>query len=96
MNPLSEDFSAEVYPTSVRATGHGISAGVAKLGAFIGVFVFPVLNATLGLRGTLLITFGFALIGVLLTMLLPEPNQMSLEELEDPGSKAKMARAVNE
>jgi len=26
-------ISAEVYPTSVRATGHGISAGIAKLGA---------------------------------------------------------------
>lgn len=90
-------ISAEVYPTSVRATGHGISAGVAKLGAFIGVFVFPLLNATVGLRGTLLITFGFAIIGVLLTLLLPEPNQVSLEELEDPrAGKAKMARVVNE
>lgn len=90
-------ISAEVYPTSVRATGHGISAGVAKLGAFIGVFVFPLLNASLGLRGTLLITFGFAMIGVLLTLLLPEPNQMSLEELEDASSsKAKVVRVVNE
>ena len=41
---------------SLRATGHGISAGVGKFGAFIGVFLFPVLETSLGLRGTLLLT----------------------------------------
>jgi MFS transporter, PHS family, inorganic phosphate transporter len=34
---------SELYPVSMRTTGHGISAGVGKLGAFIGVFLFPVL-----------------------------------------------------
>lgn len=38
---------AECFPTSVRATGHGISAAVGKLGAVIGVFVFPILSAHL-------------------------------------------------
>ena len=51
---------SELYPVSMRATGHGISAGVGKLGAFIGVFLFPVLNSSLGLRGTLLLTAGVA------------------------------------
>ena len=72
-------MASEVYPTSVRTTGHGISAGVAKIGAFIGVFVFPILTATFGLRGTLFITFLFSIVGVLLTLLLPEPAQRSLE-----------------
>src|SRR6266550_9145907 len=49
---------SEIYPVSMRATGHGISAGVGKLGAFIGVFLFPLLNSSLGLRGTLLLTAG--------------------------------------
>ena len=49
---------SELYPVSMRATGHGISAGVGKLGAFIGVFLFPVLQTSLGLRGTLLLTAG--------------------------------------
>ena len=35
---------SEVFPVTMRATGHGISAGVGKLGAFIGVFLFPVLS----------------------------------------------------
>ncbi len=72
-------MASELYPTSVRTTGHGLSAGVAKVGAFIGVFIFPVLEGTLGLRGTLFITFIFAIGGVLLTLLLPEPSQQSLE-----------------
>ena len=49
---------SEVFPVTMRATGHGISAGVGKLGAFIGVFLFPLLQSTLGLRGTLLLTAG--------------------------------------
>ena len=40
---------SEIYPVDMRATGHGISAGVGKLGAFIGVFLFPVLNRLAGL-----------------------------------------------
>jgi hypothetical protein len=49
---------SEVYPVTMRATGHGISAGIGKFGAFIGVFLFPVLETSLGLRGTLLLTAG--------------------------------------
>jgi MFS transporter, PHS family, inorganic phosphate transporter len=71
----------ELYPVSVRATGHGISAGVGKLGAFIGVFLFPVLQTSLHLRGTLLLTAGVAVLGALLTLVLPEPAGRSLEEI---------------
>ena len=74
-------LSAELYPVSMRTTGHGISAGVAKLGAFIGVFVFPLLSSGLGLRGTLVITAGFAVLGALLTFVLPEASGRSLEEV---------------
>ena len=49
---------SELYPVNMRTTGHGISAGIGKLGAFIGVFLFPVLQTSLGLRGTLLLTGG--------------------------------------
>ena len=71
----------ELFPTRFRATGHGISAGVGKLGAFIGVFLFPVLQHSLGLRGTLLLTAGTAVLGALLTLVLPEPAGRSLEEI---------------
>ena len=71
----------ELFPTRVRATGHGISAGIGKLGAFIGVFLFPVLQQSLGLRGTLLLTAGISVGGALLTLVLPEPAGRSLEEI---------------
>jgi MFS family permease len=71
----------ELFSTRVRATGHGISAGVGKLGAFIGVFLFPVLQSSLGLRGTLLLTAGISALGALLTLVLPEPAGRSLEEI---------------
>jgi MFS family permease len=71
----------ELFPTQVRATGHGISAGIGKFGAFIGVFLFPVLQESLGLRGTLLLTAGVSVLGALLTLVLPEPAGLSLEEI---------------
>jgi MFS transporter, PHS family, inorganic phosphate transporter len=71
----------ELYPVSVRATGHGISAGIGKLGAFVGVFLFPVLKDNLGLRGTLLLTAGVSALGALLTLVLPEPAGRSLEDI---------------
>ena len=72
---------SELYPVSMRATGHGISAGVGKLGAFIGVFLFPVLQTSLGLRGTLLLTAGVSALGFALTFVLPEPAGRSLEDI---------------
>jgi MFS family permease len=71
----------ELFPTRIRATGHGISAGVGKLGAFIGVFLFPVLQTSLGLRGTLLLTAGVSVLGALLSLVLPEPAGRTLEEI---------------
>ncbi len=72
---------SELYPVTMRATGHGISAGVGKLGAFIGVFLFPVLQTSLGLRGTLLLTAAVSVLGFALTLVLPEPAGRSLEDM---------------
>ena len=72
---------SELYPINMRTTGHGISAGIGKLGAFIGVFLFPVLQSSLGLRGTLLLTAAVAVAGFALTHVLPEPAGRSLEDI---------------
>jgi MFS transporter, PHS family, inorganic phosphate transporter len=72
---------SELYPVSMRATGHGISASIGKLGAFIGVFLFPVLQTSFGLRGTLLLTGGVAVLGLALTLVLPEPAGLSLDDI---------------
>jgi MFS transporter, PHS family, inorganic phosphate transporter len=71
----------ELFPVSMRATGHGISAGIGKFGAFVGVFLFPVLSEHLGLRHTLLLAGLISAAGALLTLVLPEPSGRSLEEI---------------
>jgi PHS family inorganic phosphate transporter-like MFS transporter len=75
---------SEVYPVAMRATGHGISAGIGKFGAFLGVFLFPVLQTSLGLRGTLLLTAAVSGLGFALTRVLPETSGVSLEDIANP------------
>jgi MFS family permease len=84
----------ELYPVSMRATGHGISAGIGKFGAFVGVFLFPVLATSLGLRGTLLLTSGVSVLGGLLTLVLPEPSGRSLEDISGESDIAIAAELV--
>ncbi len=74
-------LAGEVFPTSMRSTGHGISAGIAKFGAFLGVYLFPIIKSHFGVSGALEFSFGMALVGILLTLLLPEPAGKSLDEL---------------
>ena len=81
---------SEVFPVNVRTTGHGIAAGIGKLGAFVGVFLVPQLQAQFGLRGLLVVAGSAAILGFLLTSVLPEPSGRSLESLsgedDEPGS----------
>ncbi len=89
----------ELFPVSMRATGHGISAGIGKLGAFVGVFLFPILKTSLGLRGTLLLTAGISVAGALLTLVLPEPSGRTLEEISgdaDVPTPAEMMLAASD
>ncbi|HUZ41872.1 MAG TPA: MFS transporter [Acidimicrobiales bacterium] len=72
---------SEVFPVNMRTTGHGIAAGVGKLGAFVGVFLVPQLANHIGLRGLLYVAGGAAVLGFLLTRVLPETSGRSLEEI---------------
>jgi len=72
---------SELFPVNMRTTGHGVAAGVGKLGAFVGVFVVPQLAAHIGLRGVLYVAGGAAALGFLLTNVLPEPSGRALEEI---------------
>jgi MFS transporter, PHS family, inorganic phosphate transporter len=76
---------SEVFPVSVRTTGHGIAAGVGKLGAFLGVFFVPQLETHFGLRGMLTVSGVAAILGFSLTRVLPEPARRNLEDMNlDP------------
>ncbi len=73
---------SEVFPTRVRTTGHGTAAGIGKLGGFLGTFLVPLLQASIGLRGMLIVAACASAAGYALTHLLPEPSRLSLEEIE--------------
>jgi len=72
---------SEVFPVSMRTTGHGVAAGIGKLGAFVGVFLVPVLQDHIGLRGLLAVAGVSALLGIAVTTLLPEPAGRTLEDV---------------
>ena len=69
-------YPAELFPTEVRTTGHGISAGAGKLGAFAGRVPVPGLpDSSIGLTGAMIIAGVVATVGLVLTVVtLPEPG----------------------
>jgi MFS family permease len=79
---------SEVFPVSMRTTGHGVAAGIGKLGAFAGVFLVPVLQNDIGLRGLLAVAGVSAVLGFAVTKLLPEPAGRTLEDVTEHGVEA--------
>ena len=72
---------AEIFPVTVRTTSHGISATIGKVGAAVGTFSFPLLQAKFGLPGPMWIAGLSCIVGFALTWsLLPEPKGLDLEE----------------
>ncbi len=72
---------AEVFPVTFRGWGHGLSAAVGKLGAFLGVFLFPLLLLRIHLPGIMEIMAAISVLGLLLTRLtLGEGRGLTLRE----------------
>lgn len=61
---------AEIYPTYIRGTGHGLASGSAKFGAFLGTIFLPIFQHLLGIHITLFILSLSLLLGYALTTLL--------------------------
>jgi PHS family inorganic phosphate transporter-like MFS transporter len=85
---------AELFPARFRSTCHGISAAAGKAGAIIGSFGFLYASQSshqaevgkgyskgIGLRNSLFLMAGVNGLGFLCTFLVPETNQISLEDL---------------
>jgi MFS family permease len=86
-------YPAEIFPVEVRTTGHGISAGLGKMGAFAGAYLFPPMLSAWGIRGAELVAGLVAIAGMVVTMwLLPEPMGRSLEDLADEAHAAPAIR----
>ena len=62
--------------------GHGFAAGMAKLGAAIGVFFFPILMDSIGQSALLYLLAGVCIVAVVVTVIFRiEPKGKSLDEL---------------
>ncbi len=81
-NATTYALPAEIFPSDIRAAGHGFAAGMAKLGAAIGVFFFPILMAGIGEAALLFLLAGLCAIALIVTVVLRiEPAGKSLDEL---------------
>lgn len=74
---------AEIYPTSIRGKAHGFSAAIGKAGAFLGVYCLPFILKQFGLATTMGIMGVVCLLGILVTLLIPEMTGKSLDIMED-------------
>jgi MFS family permease len=74
-------LAAESYPTSVRSTFHGLSSGIAKIGAFAGALIVPLLLSHEGLRAVTLMGFCCYAAGIATTLLVREPSGQALDDV---------------
>lgn len=78
-NSVTFLVAAEVYPVSIRATAHGLSAAVGKLGALHAAIMFNYITT----RQKFYIVPWFGLAGAILTLIfLPDTTGLDLKEQE--------------
>lgn len=73
---------AEVFPTRVRGTAHGISAATGKCGAILTAFAFGTVEDVIGLAGVLGLFSGVMFLTALVTLMIPETKNHTLEGIE--------------
>jgi MFS family permease len=84
---------AELFPTELRASGHGLAAACGKLGAMVGIFFLPVLRARVGIATTVAIAAAVSLLGLTVTWMLGvETAGKSLDEVQDAVAAADRIR----
>jgi MFS family permease len=86
-NATTYALPAEVFPSEIRAAGHGFAAASAKLGAAIGVFLFPVLLKHIGSSALLYAVAACCALGFLVTYIFRiEPKGRSLDDVTGQAS----------
>jgi MFS family permease len=94
-NATTYALPAEVFPSEIRAAGVGFAAGSAKLGAALGVLLFPILMDSIGTSAVLFITAGACALGFLVTLAFRiEPRGRSLDEASGQAVAAIAPRPV--
>ncbi len=86
-------YPSEVFPTSFRTTGHGISAAAGKVGAVLAVFLFAGFYLAYGLPWFFGLLAVVSFLGFVLTIsLLPETSQRTLEDASGEDELAILVR----
>lgn len=77
-------LSGEVFPTRIRASGAGFAASVAKLGAVVGTFFFPLLQERLGIPALLgLLALSSVLAAIVTLLFRINTTGLNLEKIGD-------------
>ncbi|CAD6890796.1 unnamed protein product [Tilletia laevis] len=86
---------AEVFPTRVRGTAHGISAASGKCGAILASLLFPHLSKTsFGYSGVFWVMFGISVFAFFITLFFTretmglDPDEEDRQELANPDKSA--------
>jgi predicted MFS family arabinose efflux permease len=58
-----------LFPTQLRGTASGFAAGVAKIGATLGVFVLPILKGKFGVSAVLGMMAVVSILGLIVTLI---------------------------
>jgi MFS transporter, putative metabolite transport protein len=75
-------YPNELFPTELRASGVGLSAAISRLGIASGTFLFPIINANLGISYSLLIGAGLFILGSIISVAwAPETLNKSLDQI---------------
>ena len=92
-NATTYALPAEVFPSEIRAAGHGFAAGIAKLGAALGVFLFPIVLEAVDEWMLLAGLAGVCVVGFIVTLVYQiEPAGKSLDEVSGRKAGALAAR----
>ena len=73
---------SEIYPTTIRAKAHGISAAIGKVGAFVGAFFLPFLLHGYSIHAVMCMMAVVSALGFAITFLLPEMSRVDLSFTE--------------
>ncbi len=96
-NTTTYVYPTELYPTSIRATGHGIASTSGKLGAAISTLIFPTLLSSIGEFALIGILGAISIVGFIITvLLLPETKRRPLSETSGEESLMLIAYALQD
>lgn len=70
---------AELYPTEIKATGHGLAASCGKIGAAVGTLLVPIMQFYTGIYYTIGILSLTLLLGLVLTHILTQSTRWHQE-----------------